>query len=124
MEPKDSTITTVEALKAAYPNLSAAIENNARAEERKRIKELEDAAPDGFEDIVKDAKFENPISAGEMAVKILMKQKQQGGRFLAGREADVTDSGLNEVGASASEKGSEGKDVFNEAIDFLFPDNK
>ena len=124
MEPKDSTITTVEALKAAYPNLTAAIENNARAEERKRIKELEDAAPDGFEDIVKDAKFENPISAGEMAVKILMEQKQQGGRFLAGREADVTDSGVNEVGASASEKGSEGKDVFNEAIDFLFPDNK
>lgn len=39
-------------------------------------------------------------------------------------EADVTDSGVNGVGASASEKGSEGKDVFNEAIDQLFPDTK
>lgn len=124
MGPKDSKITTIEALKAAYPDLVATIENNAKAEERERIKALEDAAPDGFEDIVKAAKFENPVSAGEMAVKILMEQKRQGGQFLAGREADVTDSGVNGVGASASEKGSEGKDVFNEAIDQLFPDTK
>ena len=59
-----------------------------------------------------------------MAVKFLMQQTRQGGQFLAGREADVTDSGVNGVGASASEKGSEGKDVFNEAIDQLFPDTK
>ena len=103
MGPKDSKITTIEALKAAYPDLVATIENNAKAEERKRIKALEDAAPDGFEDIVKAAKFENPVSAGEMAVKILMEQKRQGGQFLAGREADVTDSGVNGVGASASD---------------------
>ena len=123
MEPKD-TITTIEALKAAYPDLTAAIEDNARKEERNRIKALEDAAVGGFESIVHDAKFVNPISAGEMALQIVMEQKKQGGAYLQNREEDVTDSHVSDVGAGASEKGSEGKDPFNEAIDRLFPDVK
>lgn len=123
MEPKD-TITTIEALKAAYPDLTAAIEDNARKEERSRIKALEDAAVGGFESIVHDAKFVNPISAGDMALKIVMEQKKQGGTYLANREEDVNDSHVADVGASASEKGNETKDPFNEAIDRLFPDVK
>lgn len=123
MEPKD-TITTIEALKAAYPDLTAAIEDNARKEERNRIKALEDAAVGGFESIVHDAKFVNPVSAGEMALQIVMEQKKQGGTYLQNREEDVTDSHVSDVGAGASEKGSEGKDPFNEAIDRLFPDVK
>lgn len=123
MEPKD-TITTIEALKAAYPDLTAAIEDNARKEERNRIKALEDAAVGGFESIVHDAKFVNPISAGEMALQIVMEQKKQGGAYLQNREEDVTNSHVSDVGAGASEKGSEGKDPFNEAIDRLFPDVK
>ena len=123
MEPKDA-ITTIEALKAAYPDLTATIEDNARKEERSRIKALEDAAVGGFEDIVHDAKFVNPISAGDMALKIVMEQKKQGGMYLQDREKDVNDSHVADVGASASEKGSEAKDPFNEAIDRLFPDVK
>jgi len=122
MEPKD--IKTVEELKAVYPSLIATIEDNARKEERNRIKALEAAAVDGFEDIVKDAMFENPISAGEMALKILMEQKKQGGQYLSGRADDVNESGVNKIGVSASEKGSEGSDPFNTAIDRLFPDTQ
>ena len=123
MEPKDA-VTTIEALKAAYPNLTAVIEDNARTEERNRIKALEDAAVGGFETIVHDAKFVNPISAGEMALKIVMEQKKQGGAYLQNREEDVIDSHISDIGAGASEKGGEGKDPFNEAIDRLFPDVK
>lgn len=123
LEPKD-TITTVEALKTAYPGLTAAIEDNARKEERNRIKELEDVAVGGFESIVQDAKFENPISAGELALKIVMEQKKQGGVYLQDRDEDVKNSHVSDVGASASEKGSESADPFNEAIDRLFPDVK
>ncbi len=123
VEPKD-TITTVEALKTAYPGLTAAIEDNARKEERNRIKELEDVAVGGFESIVQDAKFENPISAGELALKIVMEQKKQGGVYLQDRDEDVKNSHVSDVGASASEKGSESADPFNEAIDRLFPDVK
>lgn len=123
MDPKDE-ITTVEALKAAYPDLTGAIEDNARREERCRIKELEDAAVGGFENIVQDAKFEHPISAGEMALKIVMEQKKQGGTYLQNRETDVNDSHVCDVGAGASEKGNETTDPYNEAIDRLFPDVK
>lgn len=122
MEPKDSTITTVEALKTAYPDLTAAIENNARAEERNRIKAIKDAAVDGFESIVEDAMFKNPISAESMALKILNEQKKQGGAYMANRAKDVADSGVNNVGAAAGVTGAEDKDPFNAAIDKLFPD--
>ena len=122
VEPKE--IKTVDELKAAYPDLTAAIENNATEKERKRIKELQAAAVGGFEDIVNEAMFDKPVSAGEMALKILMKQKEQGGQYMAEREADVADSHVNDVGAGAGEKGGEAADPFNAAIDRLFPDTK
>lgn len=124
MEPKDNTITTVEALKAAYPDLTASIENNAKAEERNRIKAIKDAAVDGFESIVEDAMFTNPVSAESMALKILNEQKKQGGAYMTNRNTDVENSGVNGVGASSSVKGSEAEDPFDAAIDRLFPENK
>lgn len=122
MEQKD--IKTVDELKAAYPDLTAAIENSATEKERNRIKELQAAAVGGFEDIVNEAMFDKPVSAGEMALKILMKQKEQGGQYMTDRAADVADSNVNGVGASAGEQGGETADPFNEAIDRLFPDAK
>lgn len=122
MEPKN--IKTVDDLKAAYPGLTAAIENSAAEKERNRIKELQAAAVDGFEDIVKEAMFDKPVSAGEMALKILMKQKEQGGQYMKDLAADVADSKVNGVGAGAGEQGGEAADPFNAAIDKLFPDTK
>lgn len=122
MEPKD--IKTVDELKAAYPDLTAAIENSATEKERNRIKELQAAAVGGFEDIVNEAMFDKPVSAGEMALKILMKQKEQGGQYMTDRTADVADSNVNSVGAGAGEKGGEAEDPYNAAIDRLFPDAK
>lgn len=122
MEPKD--IKTVDELKAAYPDLTAAIENSATEKERNRIKELQAAAVGGFEDIVNEAMFDKPVSAGEMALKILMKQKEQGGQYMTDRTADVADSNVNSVGADAGEKGGEAEDPYNAAIDRLFPDAK
>lgn len=122
MEPKD--IKTVDELKAAYPDLTAAIENSATEKERSRIKELQAAAVDGFEDIVNEAMFDKPVSAGEMALKIIMEQKKQGGQYMTDRAADVADSNVNGVGAGAGEQGGETEDPFNAAIDRLFPDAK
>lgn len=124
MEPTNSTITTVDALKAAYPDLVATIENAAAEAERGRIKAIKDMALDGFESIVEDAMFENPVTAEAVAVKIVNEQKKQGGAYLNNRSADVEESGVNNVGAAASVKGSEAKDPYNEAIDRLFPETK
>lgn len=122
MEPKD--IKTIDELKAAYPDLTSKLEASATEKERNRIKELQEAAIDGFEEIVNEAMFDNPISAGEMALKILMEQKKQGGQYMKDLAADVADSHVNDVGARAGETGSEAADPYNAAIDRLFPDTK
>lgn len=116
----NTTITTVEALKTAYPDLVATIRNEAIAEERARIKAIEDGALDGFEDIVSDAKFENPISAEAMALKIVAEQKKQGGAYLANRNADAESSGANGVQGAAGETGEDKVNPFDAAIDKLF----
>ena len=116
----NTTITTVEALKTAYPDLVATIRNEAIAEERARIKAIEDGALDGFEDIVSDAKFENPISAEAMALKIIAEQKKQGGAYLANRNADAESSGANGVQGAAGETGADKVNPFDAAIDKLF----
>lgn len=116
----NTTITTVEALKTAYPDLVATIRNEAIAEERARIKAIEDGALDGFEDIVSDAKFENPISAEAMALKIVAEQKKQGGAYLANRNADAESSGANGVQGAAGETGADKVNPFDTAIDKLF----
>ena len=124
MATENKGITTVEALKAEYPDLTAAIEEAAKAEERNRIKAIKEAAVDGFESVVEDAMFNNPVSAEAMALNILKEQKKQGGNYLANRDSDAQNSGVNNVGASASEKGNETVDPYNAAIDKLFPENK
>lgn len=118
-------ITTVDALKAAYPDLVATIQNEAAATERARIKGIEDLANGNYAAIAKDAKFDNPISAQEMAVKIIAEQNKAGGSYIADRAADADASGANGVtGAAAGAAGDDGKDVFNAAIDKLFPETK
>ena len=124
MEPNNSNITTVDALKAAFPDLVAEAENAARAAERARIKAIRDISVDGFESIAEDAMFDHPTSAEQVAMKIIGEQKKQGGKYLAGRAADAQESGVNNVGADASEQGSDKNDPFNAAIDRLFPDVK
>lgn len=117
VEPKD--ITTVEALRNAFPDLVAAIENNAKTEERQRIKNIKDTVPAGYEDIVEDAMFANPVTAEKVAVKILAKQKEQGAAYLNRRKNDVKDGNVGNVGASAKEAGGETEDPFRAAIDKL-----
>ena len=59
-------ITTVDGLKAAFPDLTRQIEDAATTAERKRIQDIEDVALAGYESIVNDAKFNNPIAAGDV----------------------------------------------------------
>lgn len=116
----NKSITTVEALTAEYPDLVAKIVSNAKEEERARIKDIKETALNGFEDIVEDAMFEHPVSAAEVALKIVNEQKKQGGTYLANREADVTDSNAGNVGAAAKQTGQETENPYDAAIDKLF----
>lgn len=116
----NESITTVEALTAEYPDLVAKIVSNAKEEERARIKGIKETALNGFEDIVEDAMFKHPVSAAEVALKIVNEQKKQGGTYLANRDADVTDSNAGNVGAAAKQTGQETENPYDAAIDKLF----
>lgn len=116
----NESITTVEALTAEYPDLVAKIVSNAKEEERARIKDIKETAINGFEDIVEDAMFEHPVSAAEVALKIVNEQKKQGGTYLANRDADVADSNTGTVGAAAKQTGQETENPYDAAIDKLF----
>ena len=116
----NESITTVEALTAEYPDLVAKIVSNAQEEERARIKDIKETALNGFEDIVEDAMFEHPVSAAEVALKIVNEQKKQGGTYLTNRDADVADSNAGNVGAAAKQTGQETENPYDAAIDKLF----
>lgn len=122
-------IKTVDELKAAYPTLTQTIADAAAAAaqdaERKRIQDIEGVAIAGYEDIIKAAKFDKPVSAADIALAIVNRQKEQGGKHLKDRAADVTDSGVNDVGAEGQEGAAgSGPDPFAEAIDRLFPQTR
>ncbi len=114
-------IKTVDELKADYPELTAQIEANAIAAERKRIQDIENIALPGYEAIVSKAKFEAPVNSGEVAMQIIANQKEQGKNYLAGVSADVSDSGMEEVNAVSNEAKMSEINPFDAAIDRLFP---
>ena len=95
--------------------------------ERKRIQDIEDVALAGFETIVNDAKFKNPISAGDVAKAIVAEQKKQGGKYIQDRDDDAVKSGAGKVGAGGQREGmggDDGADDVDAAIDKLFPETK
>lgn len=100
-------VMTIEELKNKYPDLYNEIFNEGKAEganvERARIKEIEDLAVPGNEDIINKAKFEETLTAAETAVKIIKAQKQKGVKFLENREEDIKNSNITKVNAGKDE---------------------
>ena len=115
-------IRTVEELRAQFPELTAQISNEAAAAERKRIKDIENIAPGGYEALVDKAKFETPTAASDVAVQILAEQKRQGGAYLDNAKKDVVNSGINDVTVASHKGGPEDKaTIYDAAIDAVLP---
>lgn len=124
-EESNMSIKTVDDLKTAYPNLVKEVQDNATTAERNRIKNIEEMALNGYEEIVKNAKYDNPIAAADVAMKIVAEQKKQGDNYLDSRDNDVKNSNLGDVGNENHEdlKGKDDNDnPYDAAIDKLFPD--
>ena len=123
---KTMEIKTVDELKAAYPELTEQIANNAAIAERNRIKNIEELALDGYEEIVKNAKFESPVAAADVAMKIVAEQKKQGTNYIASRSEDVSNSNVNKV-ENSNQEGVSGKNTenpYDAAIDKVLPETK
>lgn len=121
---KKVDIKTVDELKATYPELAKQIANDAAIEERNRIKDIEELALDGYEEIVKNAKFENPVAAADVAMKIVAEQKKQGTKYLVNRTDDVDNSNVNEVENSIQEGAANTENPYDAVIDKVLPVNK
>lgn len=91
-EVKDMDLNT---LKAEHPEIVEAIRNEALnegiAQERARIQAIEEIAVAGHEDLVNAAKFENAITAEQLAVNILKADKARNAAALQNRAADAED---------------------------------
>lgn len=116
MDPRN--INNVSDLEAAYPELCQQIKDNATQQERSRIKDIMDNVPGGYGDIVHEAMFDKPVNAGQVALRIVAKQKAQGAAYQAGAQKDSQASHIDDVKPGGSETGGgDGKSVFDRAID-------
>lgn len=100
--PAAPAITTVDALRAAYPDLCNQIENaaaqSAATAERARIKDIEDMTAPGDEQTAYDAKFgDKPQDAAAYAIACMKAQKAAGAKHMADAEDDAAKSGVNGV---------------------------
>lgn len=113
-ENKEAEKMDLEKLKAEHPDLVDAIRNEALndgiAQERARIQAIEDIAVVGHEDLVNSAKFENTMSAEQLAVAILKADKARGEKMLKNRENDAKAlEGINAEGNEGLTPGAEEK---------------
>lgn len=93
-EPIQNTVTntveemTVEKFKASYPELYENIVNQVIQGERNRIEAIENLEVVGFDDIVNEAKFKEPIDAANLALKILNIKKEKNKKTLENIQND------------------------------------
>ena len=89
--PAAPAITTVDALRTAYPDLVKQIENaaaqSAATAERARIKDIEDMTAPG----------DKPKDAAAYAIACMKAQKAAGAKHMADAEDDAAKSGVNGV---------------------------
>lgn len=100
--PAAPAITTVDALRTAYPDLCKQIENtaaqSAATAERARIKDIEDMTAPGDEQAAYDAKFgDKPQDAAAYAIACMKAQKAAGAKRMADANDDAEKSGVNGV---------------------------
>lgn len=112
---KGMEIKTVADLEKAYPQLvdqvRAAAKQDGVSEERARHQSIDDISSTIDPDLVKNAKYENPISAGELAVEALKKDASKGQQYLENTATDTKNSGTKEVGVMPQNQQANEKQV-------------
>lgn len=99
---------TVEELTAACPDLVKQIKDEAVAAERTRLQGIEEiVASVGDEEMIKDAKYGNPITAEALAFKAMKKQSELAKKHLEDVKKDTENSGADNVPAAPAPSGEE-----------------
>lgn len=105
----ETHMETVAELRASHPELVAEIEQQAQASERDRIKAIDELAGSVPPDMVAKAKFDEPITAAELALASVKAGKAQAASFLAAMDEDEEESGADDVDSDPN-GGGESKD--------------
>ena len=108
-EETEVEIKNVEDLRKAYPALVDQIEQEAAERatnaERQRIRDIEEMALPGSEEMATEAKFERPVAAAEYAKAAVKRMKAQGEAWLKNAEEDA--GPLGNVGQTTPPKGGD-----------------
>lgn len=98
----DDTIHTVKvkAFQNACPNLYSRIVNDAKAEERQRMKDIDAIASQVGPKLLNEAKYEKPMSAKDLAFESMKVQQKSGQQFINSFTTDTSTSGVKDVGAA------------------------
>jgi len=105
-------VMNLEELKAKHPDIYNQVIAEGIKAERERIKNIEDLAIPGNEEIINKAKFDTGITVEAVAVEIIKAQKTKGQTFMNAMEQDaetsnvalVTNQALPQNHESAKEK--------------------
>jgi len=117
-EEAEMEIKNVDDLRKAYPALVDQIEqaatDRATNAERQRIRDIEEMAMPGSEELTAEAKFTKPIAAAEYAKAAVKQMKAQGETWLKDAEEDAKP--LGKVGQTPPPKDSDEDAEFMAAI--------
>ena len=64
-------------LKEKYPDMYNEIYQEGEKAERARIKNIEENAPSGFDDLIAKAKYADPVNYEQLAVNIVREQQER-----------------------------------------------
>lgn len=103
-EVEDMVIETVDDLRKAWPELTAQVGREAAEAERTRIRDIEEMALPGSEEITAKAKFTEPMDVSDYAREMVKHAKTQGASYLRQMEQEAEESGANDVGNPPSPK--------------------
>ncbi len=92
-------ISDMAGLKAAYPQLCAQIAADAVSEERKRLKAIDEIAKGIPEDVLMKARYDEPVSAADLALAQMKANNAAGQAFLNNMVEEMKNSGAAAVGA-------------------------
>lgn len=107
MDEKESSkkFETVEDMKKAYPELCKNLKREAVEEERTRLKELDEIGTAVSEELLSKAKYEEPMTAKDLAFQALVAEKNLGVNFMEKMKNDLRSSGAGEVEAAPENLG-------------------
>jgi len=118
-EEDGEEIVNKDELKNKYPDIYNEVLEEGKNDERQRMKKIDDIALPGMDELVKNAKYDEPITAEQVAVKIINVQKEKGQEYLNQRKQEVPKDNKEVEQEEENKKEKEDEEAANDIADFI-----